>query len=156
MNLLNAQRLANELINQYGLSEKGWGFKFDTAVSRFGCCKHTRKTITLSKHLVSVNDESRVKDTILHEIAHALVGPGHGHDWVWKAKARSIGCTGNRCYTEETTKVPESKYIALCNGCGTVHKKHRRTKSVMACGICCKGRFQRQYVLDFKLNPKFI
>lgn len=101
-----------------------------------------------------MNDEARVKNTILHEIAHALVGGGHGHDWAWRSKALEIGCDGNRCYTTKNTVVPESKYIAVCNSCGHVHRKHRATKTITACGICCKGTFKKEYILEFKLNPK--
>ena len=42
---------------------------------------------------------SDVRDTILHEIAHAIVGPGHGHDAVWQTAERRIGCTPKRCST---------------------------------------------------------
>ncbi len=33
-----------------------------------------------------------MKQVLLHEVAHALVGPDHGHDQVWKDKALQIGC----------------------------------------------------------------
>ena len=35
-------------------------------------------------------------DTILHEMAHALVGQVHGHDAVWQAQV--LGCSGRRCH----------------------------------------------------------
>ena len=41
-------------------------------------------------------DEAEVRETILHEIAHARVGASHGHDAVWQAEARRIGSTGRR------------------------------------------------------------
>ena len=37
-------------------------------------------------------------ESLLHEIAHALVGRKHNHDAEWKAKAREIGCTGERTH----------------------------------------------------------
>lgn len=154
MELNRAQELATILMSKHDLTSKGWRFEFDTAKRRFGCCNYRYKRITLSKALVLVNDEARVKNTILHEIAHALVGGGHGHDWAWRSKALEIGCDGNRCYTTKNTVVPESKYIAVCNSCGHVHRKHRATKTITACGICCKGTFKKEYILEFKLNPK--
>jgi predicted SprT family Zn-dependent metalloprotease len=155
MDLYKAQQLAVNLMDKHNLFEKGWRFSFDTARRRFGCCNYSYKQITLSKALVLVNDEARVKNTILHEIAHAIVGRGHGHNNVWKRKAIEIGCDGKRCYTTQNTIVPEAKYIAVCGTCGHKHKKHRLSRKTSACGVCCKGVFQREYILTFKLNPKY-
>lgn len=33
-------------------------------------------------------------DTVAHEVAHALVGPAHGHDAVWRRKAVELGGSG--------------------------------------------------------------
>jgi predicted SprT family Zn-dependent metalloprotease len=142
-------------MDKHNLFEKGWRFSFDTARRRFGCCNYTYKKISLSRALVSVNDEARVKNTILHEIAHALVGTGHGHDAVWQRKAIEIGCDGNRCYTIKNTVVPESKYVAVCNSCGHKHPRHRTPTKTTACGFCCKGTFKTEYILTFKLNPNY-
>ena len=156
MDLYRAQQLAVELMTKHDLITQGWRFQFDTAKRRFGCCNYTYKQITLSKALVLVNDEARVKNTILHEIAHAIVGRGHGHDWVWRQKAIQIGCDGKRCYSSNNTTTPESKYIAVCSTCGHIHKKHRlTTHKITACGLCCKGTFQARYILKFELNPKY-
>ncbi len=35
----------------------------------------------------------QVRDTVLHEIAHAIAGPEAGHGPLWKATARRIGAT---------------------------------------------------------------
>ena len=156
MELHKAQQLALELMEKHDLMEKGWRFGFDTAKRRFGCCNYRYKQITLSKALVLVNDEARVKNTILHEIAHAMVGPRHGHDAIWRNQAIAIGCDGKRCYSSKNTTIPESKYVAVCKTCGHTHRKHRLTRTVSACGICCKGTFQREYILEFKLNPKYL
>ena len=155
MDLYKAQQLAVKLMEEHNLFETGWRFGFDTAKRRFGCCNYTYKKITLSSALVSVNDEARVKNTILHEIAHALVGRGHGHDVVWKRMAIKIGCDGNRCYTTKNTVVPESKYVAVCNSCSHIHRRHRTPTRTTACGFCCKGTFKPEYTLIFKLNPKY-
>jgi predicted SprT family Zn-dependent metalloprotease len=154
MDLFKAQALANELMQKHGIKQHGWIFRFDNAKRRFGCCKYRSRTITLSKHLTELNDEYRVKNTILHEIAHALT-PGHHHDWVWKAKAIEIGCDGNRCYSGKVVSTPESKYIAVCKGCNHTHKKHRKPKVTSSCGTCSGGRFNPTYQLNFVLNPKY-
>jgi predicted SprT family Zn-dependent metalloprotease len=45
-----------------------------------GLCLYEPKAIELSLHFIERNAEDVIRDTLLHEIAHALVGPGHGHD----------------------------------------------------------------------------
>lgn len=138
MNLLDAKTLATNLMHKHGLITKGWTFKFDNAKRRFGQCHYTYKHISLSKTLVSLNDEARVKNTILHEIAHALVGSNHGHDRVWVACAKSIGCDGNRCYSATNVETPKGNYQAICPSCGHKHYKfkRRRTSRQTSCGVC--------------------
>jgi predicted SprT family Zn-dependent metalloprotease len=154
MDLYSAHTLVNELMEKHGIKQQGWKFNFDNSRRRFGCCKYRLKVITLSKYLTYLNDEKEVRNTILHEIAHALT-PGHHHDWVWKAKAKEIGCTGDRCYSSKSVTTPESRYIAICSGCGHKHKKHRLTRSVCSCGYCSGVGYNPTYKLEFKLNPKF-
>ena len=88
--------------------------------------------ISLSRHYVRHAEEAHIRDTILHEIAHALVGPRHGHDAVWRRKAREIGCTANRCHTLNFASEP---WIMRCpNGCFETGR-HRR-KAGLVCATC--------------------
>ncbi|HEX6056605.1 MAG TPA: SprT-like domain-containing protein, partial [Intrasporangium sp.] len=95
MELSAALKLGRELMAAHGLSD--WVLNLDRARTRAGACRPARREISLSAHLTRLHPEDEVRDTILHEIAHALVGPGHGHDAVWRAKALAIGCSGQRC-----------------------------------------------------------
>ena len=89
MTLEDAEQLALDLMRQHGL--RRWTFTFDRAVCRFGCCNERKRTISLSAKLTELNDEDAVRDTILHEIAHAMVGVRAGHGPKWQRQALAIG-----------------------------------------------------------------
>ena len=95
MNLYAARDLALALMRQHGLHD--WTFRFDHARRRFGSCRPRRRLITLSRPLAFLNEEAQVRDTILHEIAHALT-PWDGHGRNWKRKCIEIGAEPRRCY----------------------------------------------------------
>lgn len=143
MSLQQIEREAWRLMREHGLVDHGWVFKWDHAVRTLGKCYHGRRQITLSKKVFSIPENVPLaRNTMLHEIAHALVGPSHGHDHVWKRQARAIGCTGDRC-TELATK-PMMKYGGSC-GCGDgVHQMSRLSKrfdgsiAVYSCRKCRK------------------
>lgn len=94
---IDAQKLAQDLLNQHGLTNQGWVIQFNKSPSFLGQCWHNHKAIALSTVMLNSAEEAQVKDTILHEIAHALVGPFHAHDDVWKETAQRIGCTSEVC-----------------------------------------------------------
>lgn len=146
MNLLDAEKLAKDKMKEHGLTERGWWFEFDRAKRRFGCCHHSLKKITMSSALTELNSEEVVLDTILHEIAHALVSARHGHDAVWRRKAIEIGCNGSRTYGNETIR-PPYPYKGVCpNG----HETKARKRMRVACSKCCNahnnGRFSSEYM----------
>ena len=115
-----------EMMAHYGLSE--WRLRLDHARRRAGQCDYTNKIISLSRHYVRYAKENHIRDTLLHEIAHALVGPFHGHDAVWRKKAREIGCTATRCHT---LTFSHSKWKMRCpNGCFEA-ERHRRSQNLV-------------------------
>lgn len=89
MDLQAAVNLAKKLMSQHKLV--GWKFRFVNSGEVQGSCNHLTKTITLDWPHTELSKEAEVRDTILHEIAHALVGAGHGHDRTWQLKCVEIG-----------------------------------------------------------------
>ena len=116
------ENTAIELMKKHGLDD--WRFEFDVASSRGGLCNYRTKLIKLSMSYAMKAMPSEVKNTILHEIAHALVGAGHKHNNVWQAMARAIGCSGDRCHSVEHT---QSKYVGHCECNGKERKRDRLT-----------------------------
>lgn len=123
------------LMLQHGLS--GWTFKFDRAKTRFGLCNSYNKLITLSEPLTEINEESHVKETILHEIAHALVGTRNGHNRTWKNKAVEIGAKPLSCYSTEVTQ-PQGRWFGKCPACSRIVQKYRKPRIRRSCGKCQK------------------
>ena len=156
MHLTKAKKLAEDLMKKHGL--EGWTFRFDRAKRRFGYCNYKQKTITLSKEITRLNDEERVKNTLLHEIAHALLGPGYGHKWEWQNKALEIGCDAERCFNPNVVKIPKGKYLYECPNCKKVTEYMRKLRRATACGPCCKkhnfGEFTEKFKLVFKGENK--
>ena len=99
--------------------------------------------------LTRLNGEKDVVDTILHEIAHALVGLKAGHGPIWQRKAREIGCNGLRCFGDEVI-TPKAKYVAECKN-GHQFEAHRKPSSRRSCSRCCKT-FNPDYILEYKIN----
>jgi len=153
MNTTKAYGLAVKLLDEHDLLETGWTFKFDRSVRRFGQCNYTDRTISLSEKLTELNTEEVVKETLLHEIAHALTRGCH-HNHIWKAVAKSIGCSGERTYDPNTIVQPPAKYILICNSCGYQSKANK--KSTNACGKCCKkynnNKWSEKYVFQYIRN----
>lgn len=144
MDLRDAYALAEHLLEVHGLS--GWTVEFDSAKRRAGVCRFATRTIGLSAPLTTVHPETEVRDTILHEIAHALVGPRHGHDRAWRETALAIGCSGQRCTPADAPR-PEAPWLGVCPA-GHTTDRHRRPERVMTCRHC-SSRFDLTYVFSW-------
>ena len=149
MDLRLAKELARALMKEHGLIDDKWTFEFTESKQAFGICKYRNKTIGLSRPLTLVNDVTHVRNTILHEIAHALC-PGQRHNKVWQAKAIEIGCDGERFCSMEVVP-PKNKYKATCGTCGCIYTANRLPKNTTSCGRCSK-KFDPKYILVYLIN----
>ncbi|MEO9323228.1 SprT-like domain-containing protein [Nocardioides sp. C4-1] len=132
MDLRDAYALAEHLLEHHGLDD--WSIELDGAKRRAGICRFGPRVIGLSAPLTVLHTDLEVKDTILHEIAHALAGPEHGHDETWRQIAVRIGSTGERCISPDSARV-EPPWLGVCPG-GHTNGRHRRPERVMTCGEC--------------------
>jgi predicted SprT family Zn-dependent metalloprotease len=133
MTLGDARALAESLLARHGLH--GWSFAFDRARRRLGSCQPSARRITLSAPLTVLNDEAVIRDTLLHEIAHAMT-PGDGHGRAWREACRRLGARPERCAADGEVALPPAPYALVCDRCGTRYARFRRTRGRYACGRC--------------------
>ncbi len=144
MDITQAQRMARGLMDAHGLQD--WSLAVDRAKRRAGVCRYQRREISLSGPLTTLHDEALVRDTILHEIAHALAGPDAGHGPSWRALAREIGADPQRCLPQDAATVPGA-WVGTCPAGHTVDR-HRRPARVSSCRRCSR-RFDPAFVLTW-------
>ena len=102
------EALARDLLARHKASSglgADWTFGFDLSTTRGGVCRYADRRIDLSVSYRHRATRAEIEDTLLHEIAHALVGYAHHHDAVWQAAARAIGCTAERCHDVAHTRL---------------------------------------------------
>ena len=128
------------------IEDRSWSFGFDNGRRRAGLCSYTDKKITVSKYLSLVHSIDDVKQTIIHEIAHALSGPKEGHGKKWLATAKKLGYR-NETYTGEEIAKKYAPYSGICPN-GHQHYRYQKPKLLYSCHICAKG-FNRQYMIDW-------
>lgn len=143
---------AIQKLKDWALDTKGWTFGWNTRRRSFGLCSVSHKMIYLSSFLFPTVEEDDHKDTVLHEIAHALDLEERGysnHDRHWKRKAIMVGARPKRCGTvkDKSHIMAQAKYILVCPN-GHENYAHRRPKVRRSCGKCCPGRFNEAFLLD--------
>ena len=132
--LADARTLAHALLKQHGLHD--WTFAFNRRKRAFGLCDFRKRTVYLSATLTELNGEAEVRDTLLHEIAHALAGHRAGHGPVWRKIAHEVGAKPERCYRAEEVRQPQSRYLLVCPSCQESTARYRKPTEVYACRNC--------------------
>jgi hypothetical protein len=132
MNLELAEKMALGLIKRYGVNAT---FRFNRCTRTFGYCIQGLYTrIELSRPMTRINDIKQVKQTLLHEIAHAKAGQGQGHNDVWKKELIKIGGIPCRYYNdaERVEKLGSVNQVfsgkLVCPSCKKEWHYHRKPK----------------------------
>jgi len=172
MDLDQAEQLARDLMAQHGLTRAGWRFAWSGGKRQLGAAMirktkdprtgrtTTVKTIRLSRHLVQLNEDDEVRDTILHEIAHALAGLENGHNAKWKAVCRRIGAKPRRLAGQHVA-TPPPRYQIVCGVCGrALGQRYRRIDPRRlgeaycgSCGRISKGTLRLRALITPPADP---
>lgn len=152
MEMVEAKELAKELMGDY--LDDTWHLQINMRAKRIlGQCKYRERAICLTGWYIERNSKEFVEDTILHEIAHALVGPNvKSHGKEWKYMARKLGARPFACKNVDMGLIPsKSKYIATCKVCDKVYRRHRLKKYQLSANsrtycLCQKNVAERVYL----------
>lgn len=147
MNLFAAETLAKDLIMQY-VPHYRFGWMNEKRTN--GRCEYRTRTIRLSRHLTPLRTDAAVRQTIMHEIAHALTqGSGHGREW--KNQMRAFGLSPNRCSQDAPDISSIAKYKVVCATHGITGHMHRKPRVARSCGKCSR-KYDARYLLSVVPN----
>jgi predicted SprT family Zn-dependent metalloprotease len=131
-----ALNITRKMLDENGLWD--WRVILFNSKTTAGDCYAPTRTIRLSRPSLRAMHISSSMDTIIHEVAHAVVGPGHAHDRVWRAKAIQLGGSGATTAKHETLVHPEilrGDYHGFCpeEGCTSSVYFHRKPRIHRRC-----------------------
>lgn len=123
----------------------------DRSQSRLGLCHYTDKKIVLSQWMFE-RAPLQVQDTVAHEVAHAIVGPGYRHGEKWKKVAVLLGAKPTACADLPLSMLPDRKWETYCPKCSQVTRRTlkqrpsvtRGRKTCLKCSVVLKQRPYRK------------
>jgi hypothetical protein len=109
----------NTMLDQFGLRDRGWTASINTRMTRtYGICRYGPRRVEVSWPIARLNGRAETMNTIAHEVAHAIAGPGAGHGPKWKDACALTGARPERCYSGDEVATPKGRYVATCAACG--------------------------------------
>lgn len=125
MDLQIADKMVRNLMAENGLGR--WVFAWSRSRTVLGDCKYPKGgepgRIRLSRHYAGANGEEDVRDTALHEIAHALT-PGDDHGPLWREACVRLGCDPER--RKHDFARPPGPWRTVCGLCRRTLYRYRK------------------------------
>lgn len=141
---VDAYQLADRLLKEQNLNV--WRFEVNNRSNRrLGMCSYRKKTIQLSSWVLD-RCPHYAENTIRHEVAHALVGPGNGHGQVWKRAAKQMGARPETCTNVPLDLRAPYKWMLECPRCLWVGGGSYRKRSSSYRCLKCKARLENKKV----------
>jgi predicted SprT family Zn-dependent metalloprotease len=140
---------------KWGLED--WKLVFSNQRRHLGYCKPRRRIISLSLAFMNANPYPVMKDTLLHEIAHAIhyIETGKtNHDNGWREVARRVGCRPERCAPVDGLVMPRGKYVGVCPVCRKAVHFYRKVRRSYSCNDCTNG-YDSKYKLKMMTTEKY-
>lgn len=129
----------NELKEQGFSIRKLEKIEFSTSFNTNGYCRVHRDSPTFSLGISAyrvIDGWEAVKETILHELCHAMASYDSGHGEEWQGLAKKVGSIYG---IKITYKAPHSikayetayRYVVKCDNCGTTWRYMRRSSNLV-------------------------
>lgn len=133
-----------------------WGFQWDHRKSSYGQCNHRMRVITLSLPLTEACTFEECMDTILHEVAHAIAGPGANHGPVWRSIAIRLGAAPRAARAPEASTAEAlaktARWVGTCpNGHTATRDRLTQKSRRISCGRC-NPRWDSQFLFEWYRN----
>lgn len=125
-----------EYINKVWLYN--WKIKVSEKQKRsLGLCDQTNKELRFSKFLIENETELEIKNTLIHEVAHAMVGNKEWHWRKWIEMAKFLWLKNPKTYNT-SAKQPPWLYIMQCPNCKEEISYFKKVKKTWkGCLNCC-------------------
>lgn len=137
---------SRRIMDSHGLIN--WSICLNSSKTIAGQCDYNNKTIWFSRHFIYSVQWKTFKETLLHEIAHALK-PYHGHDRVWRSFLQSIGGTPS----VHADQFFPCRWIRFCDSCKWTEAVHNRTN--VHCQKCLQAVSYKQNRIEKDRGPQF-
>lgn len=138
--------MAEKLLAEHGLG--GWTVQWSRARQQAGRCDRKGRVILLSAPLMSVWTPAQARDTILHEIAHALTTGAHNAEW--KRKCAEIGAIPSASWGGRGERVLPGKWRGTCPAGHVVFREYR-PKGRISCSRCSRI-FDPRFLIRWEVN----
>lgn len=119
-----------DMLFEHGLH--GWVVTTNRKRSCIAETYHSNRVISYSKYFLLQASEEQFVGITLHEIAHAILGPGVGHGDKFTDLCTRISPTP--VYACEAVDIPIRRYIMSCPSCG--YSGNHNENKTLYCAKC--------------------
>ena len=137
-----ATNRAIQMLHQNGVGY--WRVKVTNGRKSLAITDHGERVVELSKRFILATNETDFHGIMLHEIAHILVGPGHGHGEKFKNKCAEIGL--DTAYSCHDYPIYIQRYKYICENCGVLGSSEKKERF-----MCTNCLYQRNELVAIQV-----